>query len=110
MAEQEQTQEVEISNPVLGRLAAKGVRISDMIGLLTLIVVIAIGFLGWQTIDALGTHKVEAAQSNTALTGAIKNLAQSQRMMTCILSQPQDKREQEFIQPNSFCQRMASLP
>lgn len=110
MAEQESTQEVEISNPVLGRLAAKGIRISDMIGLLTLCGVIAIGFLGWITLDAVGKQAVSSERSNDAIASAIKQSAVAQRMTTCIISLPQERREQEFTQPNSFCQRMSTLP
>ncbi len=110
MAEQEQTQDIEISNPVLGRLAAKGVRISDMIGLLTLMGVIVAGVLGWQTFAAVGKQTAAAAESSQSIAVSIKQSASAQRLMTCIISLPQDRREQEFTQPNSFCQRMAILP
>ena len=109
MAE-EQTQEVEISNPILGRLAAKGVRVSDMIGLLTLCGVIGLGFLGYLTIESSAAHKVETEKSNNNIAIAIKQSASAQRMMTCIISLPQERREQEFMQANSFCQRMSVLP
>ena len=110
MPEQEQTQDLEISNPVLGKLAAKGVRISDMIGLLTLIGVIAVGFLGWQTFEAVATQSVTAADSSRTIAVSIKQSASAQRLMTCIISLPQERREQEFTQPNSFCSRMSNLP
>ena|SRR3990167_7477658 len=103
----EHGQEIEISNPVLGRLAAKGVRTSDLIGLLTFCGVVGLGFIGWQTSEATGAHKAETAQSNTALTGAIRDLAGAQKMMTCIIAQPQDKREREFTQENSLCRQLS---
>ena len=106
----ENTQDVEISNPVLGRLAAKGVRVSDMIGLLTFCGVLGLGFLGWQTMEAVGSHKKETATSNENIAISIKQSAAAQRLMTCIISLPQERREQEFTQANSFCQRMSSLP
>ena len=110
MAEQEPSQDIEISNPVLGRLAAKGIRVSDLIGLLTLVCVIGIGFLGWMTFDAVGRQGIEAAKSSDMVAASIKQSASAQRLMTCIISIPQERREQEFMQPNSFCQRMSTLP
>lgn len=107
MAEQEPSQDIEISNPVLGKLAAKGVRTSDIIGLLTFCCVVGVGFVGWQISTALGAHKIETAQSNAALVGAIKDLAGSQKLMTCIIAQSQDKREREFTQENSLCRQLS---
>ena len=106
----EHGQEIEISNPVLGRLAAKGVRTSDIIGLFTFCGVIGLAFIGWQTSEAIGLHKLETVQANSALVGALKEQAAAQRMMTCVISVPQDRREIEFVQPESFCKRMSKLP
>lgn len=106
----ERMQDIEISNPVLGRLAAKGVRTSDIIGLLTFCGVVGLGFVGWQTSEAIGAHKVETIQTNTALVGAIREQAAAQRLMTCIISQDQNVRKNQFEQENSLCQRMARLP
>ena len=110
MTEQEQTQDIEISNPILGRLAARGVRISDLIALLTFVVVLATAVLVWQASEAGTRHTAETADVNKAIAGSIKQSASAQRLMTCIISLPQERREQEFTQPNSFCQRMSSLP
>ena len=113
----EETQDVEVSNPVLGRLAAKGVRTRDMIGLLTFCGVVGLGFIGWQTREAIGAHKAETILSNTALVGAIdrqasatKEQAQAQRLMTCIIAQDAKDKKSEFTQENSLCQRMSRLP
>ena len=106
----EEQQDIEISNPVFGRLAAKGIRVSDMIGLLTLIGVLGIGFLGWMTFDAVGKQGVEASKMSSNIAVSIKQSASAQRLMTCIISIPQERREQEFMQSNSFCSRMSNLP
>lgn len=105
--EKEPSQDIEISNPVLGRLAAKGVRISDMIGLLTFVGVISVGSLAWMTLDAVGQQFATAAKSTEAIGSSIRQNAVAQRLMACIISMPQERREQEFTQPNSFCRRMA---
>ncbi len=106
----EEQQDIEISNPVLGRLAAKGIRVSDMIGLLTFVGVLWIGSIGWMTFDAVGKQEINAVKASDNIAASIKQSASAQRLMTCIISLPQDRREQEFTQPNSFCQRMSSLP
>src|SRR3990167_9995834 len=103
MAEQD-TQEVEISNPVLGRLAAKGIRVADMTGLLTLCIVIGLAFFAAYAYDIANAHRAETSKSGDQIAASIKQNASAQRLMTCIISLPQERREQEFTQPNSFCQ------
>jgi len=105
----EDTQDIEISNPVLGRLAAKGIHISDMIGLITLCIVVALGFFALYAYDIANAHRIETMKSSEQIAISIKQSASAQRLMTCIISLPQERREQEFTQPNSFCARMSSL-
>ena len=115
----EERQEIDISNPVLGRLAAKGVRISDLLGLFTFIGVVAVGFLLWKVADAASAERTaivkEAAEqrrgsdeTNKALISALKSVATAQKMTSCIISQPQDKRERQFTEPNSLCRRLSA--
>ena len=116
---EEDRQEIDISNPVLGRLAAKGVRISDLLGLFTFVGVVSIGFLIWKTTDAavvergaivkeVAAQRKESEETNRALIGVMKNVATSNRMTSCIISQPQDKRERQFTEPNSLCRRLSA--
>jgi len=105
----EDTQDIEISNPVLGRLAAKGIRVSDMIGLITLCIVLGLSFFAAYAYEIAGAHRAETVKSSEQISVSIKQNASAQRLMTCIISLPQERREQEFTQPNSFCQRMSSL-
>jgi hypothetical protein len=105
----EDTQDIEISNPVLGRLAAKGIRVSDMIGLITLCLVIGLSLFAFYAYDIAKSHSGDAVESSKQISVSIKQSAAAQRLMTCIISLPQERREQEFTQPNSFCQRMSSL-
>ena len=112
-------QEIDVSNPVLGRLAAKGVRVSDLIGLLTFCGVVGLAAVGWKMSEAIGAQRVESVKENTeqrreiaetnrALLGAIRNLATAQRLTSCIISVPQEKRERQFTEANSLCRRMSA--
>jgi hypothetical protein len=107
---EERTQDIEISNPMLGKLAAHGVRVSDMISLLTFIGVIVLAVFTWKIADALNEHKLMATESTKQLTDATKAGAGATRLMTCILSMSQERRERELLQVNSFCQTMSKLP
>lgn len=63
----------------------------------------------------LWEHKGEAKAATDTfvsavreMTAAQKDSTKQQRLMNCIISQPQEKREAEFSASNSFCQRMSS--
>lgn len=94
----------------LGKVAAKGVRVLDIISLLTLLGVVTMLWGGAQILRAVSDHEMRTDTINVAISGAIKEASRSQRMMTCILALPQEKRELEFMQPNSWCKQMASMP
>lgn len=109
MPEQDAQQELSVDTP-LGKLAAKGVRISDLLGILTFLGVIATIYFGLQALRTADAHGREAKEVGQSIAASIKDGARAQRMMTCIISMPQERREQEFTQPNSFCSRIAALP
>ena len=100
-------QEIEVSNPILGRLSARGVRTSDLIGLLTLCLVGVVLFLVLRSHDSAAIQRDTTAKRYGELGAILKNQVASQKLMTCIISVPQERREQEYSQPNSFCRRMA---
>lgn len=109
MPEENNKQDISIETPI-GKLAAKGVRVSDMIGIITMIGVAAMLYLSLKTVDVMGEHKIETKHAMESVASSIKENARAGRLMTCIISMPQERREQEFTQLNSFCQRMANLP
>jgi len=100
--------EVSAETP-LGKLAAKGFRVSDIISLLTLLGVAGILFFGWMIVQLLGQHNLDSNAAQNKFANALRESAQAQRMNTCILSLPQEKREQEYMQANGFCRQMAQL-
>lgn len=101
--------EVSADTPI-GKLAAKGVRVGEVIGLITLLGVCLITFFTWQMTQTLDKHNVAAALSESKLSVAIQSTAIAQRMQTCILSVPQERREQEYMSTNGFCRQMSQLP
>lgn len=109
MAEQDPQQDISLETPI-GKLAAKGVRTSDLIGIITLLGVAATAYSSLQNAQAVTDHKIESKAINESIANSIKEGAKAQRMMTCIISMPQERREKEFTESNSFCTRMATLP
>lgn len=43
------------------------------------------------------------------LDASVRDMANSQRELACIISLPQDKREQQYTMQDSFCKRMARM-
>ena len=43
------------------------------------------------------------------LDGAVKEMASASRETACIISLPQEKREQQYSSSDSFCKRMARM-
>ena len=106
--EDEPLQEVSVSTP-FGRLAARGVRTSDIIGLLTFCLVCLVLYFVLRTHDSAAEQRTVTAQRYNELGQIMKAQVQAQRMMTCILSIPQDRREREFTQQGSFCKTMSQV-
>ena len=91
-------------------IGGKHLRLGD---LLTVFILLAIGG------DVMLTyaHKENSEKSDNALIGTFKEsmkdlheeqkkTTRAQSLNTCILSQPENKRAEEFKDPNSFCRRM----
>lgn len=97
-----QTQELSVTTP-LGSFSTKGSkRMGELIAALALI-------LGFLIAYALYEHKIESAAYGLKLSEAIKDLAQSQRELTCIISLPQERREQEYRSPMGLCKRLGTM-
>lgn len=94
----------------LGKIAAKGLKLQDTIALFILIGMIAVIAGGIQVYKTIVDHQTHTEGWEKTFISAIKEAAMAQRMQTCILSVPQEKREQEYMSPNSFCRQMAALP
>lgn len=101
--------EIAVETPV-GRLAAKGIRISD-IGML-----VSVGAIAYLIAVSIA-HKADAKEAWDQVTAAmadhtkaIRAMTRAQNLTTCIMSLPMDQRKREFSDPNSFCRRMVDLP
>lgn len=99
-------QEITVKTAV-GSLAAKGFRVSDTIGLMTLLVVVALGAIMFQ-------HMQQTAEANQNIATAINKLTAStidntrqQKKQTCLFSMPIERREQEYSLPYSQCNQAA---
>lgn len=97
--------EVSVETPV-GKLATKNVKAIEVLSLGGVAAASLMIYMLYQ-------HMSEAKEASAAVAGAISKLADSQvkavhaqRELTCIISLPQDKREQEFNSPFGFCKRV----
>jgi len=90
----------------IGKLAAKGVRISDLIGLLTLVAVAGASAVIYRH-DAGGTDR-DAAMVNTMkdISQTSKEQVEEMRIQTCILMLDQAERKLEMRGEASQCARI----
>lgn len=102
MTEEAQS-ELEVKTPA-GSIRARG---TDIIAIITLIGIALMVYALWD-------HKADAKATSDAFVSAVRDMTvaqrestKQQRLMACIISKPQEAREQEFASPNSFCRRMA---
>ena len=106
--EEEGLEEVSIATP-FAKLAARGVRTSDLIGILTLCLVGVVLYFVLRTHDSAAEQRLVTAQRYSELGQIMKAQVHAQRMMTCIISIPPERREQEFLRDNSFCKQMSRV-
>lgn len=77
-----------------------GKKTAELITILSLVVTALIGFAVWE-------HRNEAKAGQEKIDTAIDGLASSQKFFACIISQPQEKRLEQFENPGSFCNRFS---
>lgn len=109
MAENNDKTEGGIKTP-LGELSFKGKKTAEFITILSLLVLAVLSTLYWNHDKNTEKSSLGTNQALTKISDAVERSTKAQRLMTCIISLPQERREQEFTQSNSFCQRMANLP
>lgn len=101
--EELETEELSLSTP-FGKLITKGVGVTAMLTFLICGVILA---FVWRNNESLAESRVLTVTRYTELNTLMKKQVQAQTLMTCIISVPQERREQEYSQQNSFCRRMA---
>lgn len=74
---------------------------------LMLVAVSLMTYVLWEHMDQTKMTSEAFISVMKEQTAAQRETTKQQRLMSCIISRPQDVREQEFSSPNSFCQRMA---
>ena len=105
MSEENGSTEGGIKTP-LGELSFKGKRTAEFITILSLLLLAVLATLYW-------THEKTSEKQTGEFVSALKDLskvgreqAQAQRMTSCLISLPQDKREREFASESSFCRQI----
>jgi hypothetical protein len=101
--------EIVVETPV-GKLAAYGIRISDIIAVGLAAGLSAVFFI-------VHAHNVEAKEYSAAMSAALyeqskalRALTRAQILTTCVMAMPMERRERELREQTSFCRRMADLP
>lgn len=101
-------QDVFVETP-LGKLRARGVRVSDLIGLVTLCICGAILYFVLSAHDSVAEQRRTTLIRYSELGAILKAQVQSQRLMTCIISMPDVRRQQEYADPNSWCRAISMV-
>ena len=97
-------EEVSLSTP-FGKLITKG---NGAIAIITLCVCVGILYFVLRTSDTIADERTMTAQRYGELSRSMKAQVQAQTLMTCIISLPEARREEEYRQANSFCRRMST--
>ena len=100
---------LEITTP-LGKIISKGKRNAELVALLSLLALSLISWVLWQHHEESSRSRAENNANMNMLAAAIKDFASAQREMACIIALPQDRREEEYRSPLSFCRRLGSMP
>lgn len=116
MADDPDKQDLAVETPI-GKLAAKGVRISDLIGLLTFVAVAGAGAILYQ-------HHATGLDRDQAMVATMKEISttskqqieemrltskeqvEEMRMQTCILMLDQNERKREMNGESRLCSRV----
>jgi hypothetical protein len=100
--QQEPTQDVSLETP-LGKLAARGVRTSDIIGLMTLLAVSLVLSIIWR-------HDDTEAQTSREMVHTMKDLVDEARIQTCVLMLDPAERKREMSADSPMCNRVVRGP
>lgn len=85
-----------------GELTFKGKRIAEFIALISLTLLFLLAYILYE-------HKGDTKTSESSLAAAIKEQAAAQRLMSCLISLPQDQRKREFASESSFCRQLSRM-
>ncbi len=112
MSEEDNTSELTAEvGPGGLKFGGKSKQMAELVAIVSAVGTILVAYMLW-------THDASSKDRDKAYSDAIAKLAAAQertvaatREMTCIISLPQDKREQEFASPFGLCKRVSgSLP
>lgn len=91
----------------LGSFNFKGKRMAEFIAVLAIFGVFLLGYVTWE-------HKEDAKGMKDAFVVGFKDMASAQREQNaiqreqlCLLSLPEHRRQQEFLNDTSFCKRLS---
>ena len=90
----------ELKTPI-GNLSLRTKKMVDLITIISFVTLTLVALMVWE-------HKNDSKVYQLALLEAITSLTHAQRMNTCIISIPQERRESEMITQSSFCNRMST--
>lgn len=92
-----------------GKLAAKGMRLSDLLTLIGVALSAVVLVMVLRSSDSVADHNHMAEKAFSNMQAILIENVKTNRLQTCILSQPQEKRQQEFTNANSLCRTLAGM-
>lgn len=91
----EENSEAGITTPI-GGLSFKGKKTAEFIAIFALALMFLFGYVLWE-------HKAEAKENGNTIASAMKDIAQSNRVLACLMATPQEQRPIKIAE----CERMA---
>lgn len=99
-----QQEEIQVTGPGGTSFRARG---TDIISLVGVVAVVLMGYMLWE-------HKTDSKEAQQQFVAAVKDMTAAQhaqtvaqKLMACILAQPQDKRANEFTNVQSLCRQLS---
>jgi aspartate carbamoyltransferase regulatory subunit len=105
MADDRKVDEFEVKT-ALGSLAAKGIRISDILALAVTAILALLLYIMLQHIKDSNKNTITVANAIMKQTEMQQKSIVAQTLTSCILAVEDGKRDEEFRNPNSFCHRI----
>lgn len=99
MSNGEENSSAQIQTPI-GSVQFNGKKTAEFISILSLCALFVLAYVLWD-------HQTDSKANAQVVQHYLKQNVESQRMMNCLLSLPQEERYKEYRSPNSFCKSIS---
>lgn len=109
MSEQDQQQSGVTVKTALGSFSVLGAHSGEIACMLSLIGVVLIGYMVWEHSRDVGERSNTRTAQMEKLSAGLHDMAKAQRLMACLVSLPQERREEEFRSMTGLCKQVERM-